>query len=112
MHLESQTKFGCQIVHSRSVSGQPTSNSKGYGGACLDECSGSRRELWSPKIDRHDNSRELSPWLPCRVAVNSGHPLEIILIDFLGPPGVRHAFEVKGARHAPERGVCADCKVS
>ena len=42
--LESQTKFGCQIVHSSSASGQPTSNSKGCGRACLGECNSSRRE--------------------------------------------------------------------
>ena len=80
--LESQTTFGCEIVHSRSASSQPASNSKGCGGVCFDECNSSRHEHWSPKIDRHDN-QEHPLWLPCRAAVNGGHPLEIVLLDFL-----------------------------
>ena len=80
--LESQTTFGCEIVHSRSASSQPAGNSKGCGGVCFDECNSSRHEHWSPKIDRHDN-QEHPLWLPCRAAVNGGHPLEIVLLDFL-----------------------------
>ena len=46
---------------------------------------------------RHDKNKGLPLWLPCRVAVNSGHPLEIVLIGCLGLLGVRHTFKVEDA---------------